>query len=131
MPANETHCLEPDLQSKIMMEVGFQLGLGKPLALSEEARRHLDVCPVCRDCLPVWTEKARGIRRVKEETEIIQLAAAGDPSVLRRSTKEGTALFRVTGDGEDGTVVVVGEKSPFDIRRVLHMTKSEFGDWQL
>ncbi len=120
-------CTDPNLQSKIMLDVGFQLGLGKPLALSDDARRHLDECDACRECLPVWIDKAKGLEGITEETELIQMAAAGDPSVLRKPVSEGTALFREDKENpENGLLVIVGDKSPFDVRRVRRMSRREF-----
>ena len=71
------------------------------------------------------------MKRVKEETDLMERAALGDPSILRRQVKEGTALFRPPKSEDDlGLMVIVGDRSPYDARRVRRLTRAEFDAYE-
>jgi hypothetical protein len=61
----------------------------------------------------------------------MERGATGDPSVLRRRVKSGTALFSPpTDEASRGLMVVVGDRSHYDLRLVERLTRKEFEDWE-
>src|SRR5262249_7776220 len=75
------------------------------LNLSHVLRQHLERCESCRSQLQVWKNKAKSARRAKESYDIVNKAAGGDPSILRKSGKSGTGYFKQIG--EKGLFVLV------------------------
>jgi hypothetical protein len=114
-----------------MLEVMKAAVEGVPLDLSSDLRNHAEKCPHCASTLPAWIAGNAGMKRFAEETDLMKRGALGDPSVVRRRVKEGTAFFlpAETGSGL-GLMVIVGDRSPFDARRASRVTRAEFDDWE-
>src|SRR4051794_32370542 len=91
-----SECTDPLLESRILLEVGFQSAKGKEIELPPDLARHLEECESCRQCLPVLQGKAQSANRLEEAQEIARLGASGDPRVLRKEVASGTAFFRPT-----------------------------------
>ena len=127
MTDKETVCSNPDLQRSIMFTVGFQLGLGNELSLPEEMAMHLDSCNYCKRWFPQWVASGKATHELNQQGKIIEAAGRNDPSVLKKRVSGGTALFKSNeGDPERGTMILVGERSPFDVQEVREVTLDVF-----
>jgi hypothetical protein len=123
----ESTCSNPGLQRDIVFTVGFQLGLGKDLSLSEEMLAHLDTCDSCKEWFPRWVAGARAVHELNEQGKIIEAAGRNDPSVLKRRVGKATALFKSKDDDpQRGIMVLIGDRSPFDVQAVREVTLEVF-----
>ena len=85
--------------------------------------------PLVPKLLPSWIKNSASLKRFDEEGELMERSATGDPSVLRRRVKSGTALFSPpTDEASRGLMVVVGDRSPHNLRLVKRVTRKEFED---
>ena len=124
-------CTDLNSQNRIMLEVTKAGTEGVPVDLPTHLKEHLNTCAYCASGFPNWVTACAGMKRVKEETDLMERAALGDPSILRRQVKEGTALFRPPkSEDERGLMVIVGDRSPYDARRVRRLTRAEFDAYE-
>jgi hypothetical protein len=100
---------------------------GISVDLPAHLEEHLKSCLYCASMFPNWVAACSGMKHLKEETELMERAALGDPCVLQRKVTEGTALFKPP-DKECGLglMVIVGHRSPYDARRTGRLTRAEF-----
>ena len=127
----KTECSNVGLQHRLMMEVMKSGSSGQPLRLSAESTAHVESCAACAQLFPTWMQNATSLKRFDEEGELMERGATGDPSILRRKVKSGTALFSPPADeASRALMVVVGDGSPYDLRLVERLTRREFEDWE-
>jgi hypothetical protein len=113
-------CIDPSAGSKIPLEITFPIAAGKvpfPSDLhkepdfSPESRHHLEQCESCRndlrDNLSLWYKKGMSAYRSNLAYEIVNASEGGDPTILRRSTASGVALFKPGEDRTKGLFVLV------------------------
>jgi hypothetical protein len=127
----KTECSNVGLQHHIMIEVMKSGSRGQPLKLNADLAAHGESCAACAQLLPSWIKNSASLKRFDEEGELMERGATGDPSVSRRRVKSGTALFSPpTDEASRGLMVVVGDRSPYDLRLVKRLTRKEFEDWE-
>ena len=90
----KSKCTDPEAGAKIPLEIAFPLATGREPELSTASKRHLEICASCRQSLPLWYEKGRRARKSTESFDIVNSAEKGDPSILRKETASGVALFK-------------------------------------
>jgi hypothetical protein len=126
-----TECSNIGLQHHVMMEVMRSGSHGQPVRLNAELMAHVESCVACSQLLPTWIQNAASLKRFDEEGELMERGATGDPSILRRRVKSGTALFSPPADElSSALMVVVGDQSPYDLRLVDRLTRKEFEEWE-
>ena len=94
MKEKRPKCIDPSIGDTIPKAIVFRLAMGKKPELTAEMRQHLRICDCCREMLPVWYRKGEGSREMGEAFHIVNLSEMGDPTVLRKKIKSGTALFK-------------------------------------
>src|ERR1700686_1191383 len=99
MKTQHLKCIDPKVGDMIAKQIVFPLSMGKQPELSPVVRRHLELCECCRENLPNWYGKGKGSYEMGEAFHIVNLSEAGDPSILRKTIKSGTALFNPHADG--------------------------------
>ena len=100
---------------------------GAPVDLTGDLKAHVEACAYCASTLPAWIKGCAGMKQFSEESDLMKRGALGDSSVLRRSVADGTALFQPAGTDDGlGLMVIVGDRSPFDARRVKRITRADF-----
>jgi hypothetical protein len=114
-----------------MIEIMRSGTAGIPPEFPADLVAHQQVCPQCGSLVPEWIENSRALKQMKEEGDVIERAAAGDPSILKKSVADGIALFSLPQqEGGVGLMVIVGEQSPFDVRSVARITKTQFDEYR-
>jgi hypothetical protein len=99
MKEKRQKCIDPKIGDTIPKAIVFPLAMGKQPELSPEMRQHLEHCDCCREMLPVWYRKGKGSQEMAEAFHIVNLSEMGDPGVLRKKIKSGTALFKPNANG--------------------------------
>lgn len=124
-------CTSLDSQHRIMLAAMKAGKEGRAVDLAEDLKQHVRTCPHCNAAFPSWVTAFAGMKRLTEETELMERGALGNPSVLRRTVKEGVALFQ-PAEIEDGLglMVIVGDRSPYDARRAVRITRAQFENWE-
>lgn len=108
MKTKHPKCIDRKVGDRIPKEIVFPLAMGKQPELSLEVRNHLESCECCREMLPVWHRKGKGSQVMGEACRIVNLSEIGDPSILRKTIKSGTALFKPHADGSSkGSFVLI------------------------
>lgn len=100
-------CIDPKVGDTIPMQIVFPLGMGKEPEIAPEIQRHLEACEYCREMLPVWYLKGKGTFEMARAFRIVNLSERGDPNILRKSIKNGTALLKLDKGGTGGSFVLV------------------------
>lgn len=120
-------CINLEVQHRILLAAMKAGKEGKPLALPEDLEKHVATCLHCGLELRSWITVFGAMKRLTEETELMERGFSGDPTVLRRHVKEGLALFQPADvEGGLGLMVIVGDRSPYDARRTARMTRAQF-----
>jgi hypothetical protein len=124
-------CTNINAQHQLMLTVMNAGEKGVPVALSLDLEEHLKSCPHCSSAFSSWVAGSLSMKRLLEESEVMERGALGDSLILRRRVREGTALFRPSETEEAlGLMVIVGDGSPYEARRVARISRAEFENWE-
>jgi hypothetical protein len=141
MKKRKLKCVDPSVGNKLALEIIWPISTGqKPVPqnfsgepdLSPEVRQHLELCESCRleleENLKTWYKKAASARKSGQAYAIVNASGSGDPTILRRNIKAGTALFKPQDDGSRGLVVLITPE--FYINDPEERTLEEFNQMQ-
>lgn len=100
-------CTNPDLELQIFREIAATALQGKDIELSPDTRKHLDECEKCREFTPQYIENSKATFADQKYEAVIEEAERGDTGILRRTVKQGLALFKPGPAGKPGILVIV------------------------
>jgi hypothetical protein len=100
-------CTNPDCELQIIREIVGTVLQGKELELSPESRKHLDGCEKCRECTPLYVANSKAAFANKKYEALIEEAEHGDRGILKKTVKQGLALFKPGPEGKPGVLVIV------------------------
>jgi hypothetical protein len=118
-------CVDPELEQRILLEIGLRTAQGRSADLPPDLLEHLAKCESCRSLVPSWAEKGSATHQLIRAQEVVRLGRLNDPSVRSRPFASGTGYY-LPSTGGSGLFVVAGDASPFDIRRIEEMTTATF-----
>ena len=102
-----TQCIDPQLEFLIIRELAATVMQGRDVEISPESRRHLEECGKCRDFFPLWVEKSKAAYNDQQYARFIEEAERGDSAILRKTVKQGLALFKPGIDDKPSVLVIV------------------------
>ncbi len=100
-------CTDPDLEMRIIREIAATALQGKDVELSPESRKHLGECEKCREFTPLYIESSKATFADRKYEFVVEAAERGDTGILKRSVKQGLALFKPGLLGKPGILVIV------------------------
>jgi len=83
-----------------MRELAATVMQGRDVEISPESRRHLEECEKCREFFPLWVEKSKAAYNDQQYARVIEEPDRGDSAILRKTVKQGLALFKPGVDGK-------------------------------
>ena len=100
-------CTNPDFELQIMRDIVSTVLEGKEPQLSSDSQRHLDECEKCCESTPLYIASSQTAFANKKYEAVIEEAEKDNGGILKKTVKQGLALFKPGPAGQPGLLVIV------------------------